>query len=252
MGGNRSSRPGKRGEQGSSLIYVILSITLLSVFSCGYMAISRYQMKSVLTERTYMEAQITAKTIHSTFCEAVSSGNSQAINSIWQCFEEDCRMVREEYDEMMDSQEDGGGEGDIPDEAMEGDTQVYGDGEEDGSAYGEDGHAGDPEPEDRWERYLYHALGDKEYVMKGSRSLADGSLEVEISLAAKPLDEKASVHTEVVCNGYAFSLGADIVFDNSDGAVMTIGRDISSRSRRSNGNVEIYLSGNGVYRYYED
>lgn len=88
--------------------------------------------------------------------------------------------------------------------------------------------------------------------MKGSRSLADGSLEVEISLAAKPLDEKASVHTEVVCNGYAFSLGADIVFDNSDGAVMTIGRDISSRSRRSNGNVEIYLSGNGVYRYYED
>ena len=110
MGGNRSSRPGKRGEQGSSLIYVILSITLLSVFSCGYMAISRYQMKSVLTERTYMEAQITAKTIHSTFCEAVSSGNSQAINSIWQCFEEDCRMVREEYDEMMDSQEDGGGD----------------------------------------------------------------------------------------------------------------------------------------------
>ena len=56
MGGNRSSCPGKRGEQGSSLIYVILSITLLSVFSCGYMAISRYQMKSVLTERTYMEA----------------------------------------------------------------------------------------------------------------------------------------------------------------------------------------------------
>ena len=98
---------------------MILSITLLSVFSCGYMAISRYQMKSVLTERTYMEAQITAKTIHSTFCEAVSSGNSQAINSIWQCFEEDCRMVREEYDEMMDSQEDGGGEGDIPEEAME-------------------------------------------------------------------------------------------------------------------------------------
>ena len=86
MGGNRSSRPGKRGEQGSSLIYVILSITLLSVFSCGYMAISRYQMKSVLTERTYMEAQITAKTIHSTFCEAVSSGNSQAINS--------CRLPR--------------------------------------------------------------------------------------------------------------------------------------------------------------
>ena len=161
-------------------------------------------------------------------------------------------MVREEYDEMMDSQEDGGGEGDIPEEAMEGDTQVYGDGEEDGSAYGEDGHAGDPEPEDRWERYLYHALGDKEYVMKGSQSLPDGNLEVEISLTAKPLDENASVHTEVVCNGYAFSLGADIVFDNSDGAVMTIGRDISSKSRRSNGNVEIYLSGNGVYRYYED
>ena len=115
MGGNRSSCPGKRGEQGSSLIYVILSITLLSVFSCGYMAISRYQMKSVLTERTYMEAQITAKTIHSTFCEAVSSGNSQAINSIWQCFEEDCRMVREEYDEMMEGHHSGHGSSDTQD-----------------------------------------------------------------------------------------------------------------------------------------
>ena len=144
---------------------------------------------------------------------------------------------------MMDDEEAGeDGEEEIPAEAMEGD----------GTGYGFNGHGRDTEPKSRWERYLHHALGDKEYVMKGSRSLADGSLEVEISLAAKPLDEKASVHTEVVCNGYAFSLGADIVFDNSDGAVMTIGRDISSRSRRSNGNVEIYLSGNGVYRYYED
>ena len=49
MVGNRRGWSGIRGEQGSSLIYVILSITLLSVFSCGYMAVSRYQMKSVLT-----------------------------------------------------------------------------------------------------------------------------------------------------------------------------------------------------------
>ena len=66
MVGNRRGWSGRRGEQGSSLIYVILSITLLSVFSCGYMAVSRYQMKSALTGKSYMEAQITAKTIHST------------------------------------------------------------------------------------------------------------------------------------------------------------------------------------------
>lgn len=82
MVGNRRGWSGRRGEQGSSLIYVILSITLLSVFSCGYMAVSRYQMKSALTGKSYMEAQITAKTIHSTFCGAVASGKSEAANSI--------------------------------------------------------------------------------------------------------------------------------------------------------------------------
>ena len=243
MGGNRSSRPGKRGEQGSSLIYVILSITLLSVFSCGYMAISRYQMKSVLTERTYMEAQITAKTIHSTFCGAVASGKSEAANSIWRCFEEDCQMVREEYDEMMDDEEAGEdgeeGEEEIPVEAMEGD----------GTGYGFNGYVRDTEPKSRWERYLHHALGDKEYVMKGCQSLPDDSLAVDITLTVKPLDGKANVHTEVVCNGYTFSLGADIVFDNSDGAVMTIGQDISGNSGED---VKLYLNGNGVCRYYED
>ena len=152
MVGNRRGWSGRRGEQGSSLIYVILSITLLSVFSCGYMAVSRYQMKSALTGKSYMEAQITAKTIHSTFCGAVASGKSEAANSIWRCFEEDSHMVREEYDEMMDDEEAGEdgeeGEEEIPAEAMEG----Y------GTGYGFNGHGRDTEPKSRWERYLHHAL----------------------------------------------------------------------------------------------
>lgn len=85
--------------------------------------------------------------------------------------------------------------------------------------------------------------------MKGCQSLPDDSLAVDITLTVKPLDGKANVHTEVVCNGYTFSLGADIVFDNSDGAVMTIGQDISGNSGED---VKLYLNGNGVCRYYED
>ena len=169
---HREKRAGLLDDQGSSMIYVILFITLLSVFSCGYMALSRYNLRSALSGRSYMEAQLTAKTIHRSFCEAVSSGQSDAMNEIWRCFEQDCDEIREEYDEMMaDSEEE--------DDAAE---------EEWEPLYGDDRGRTVREPDDHWERYLYHALGDKEYVMKGSQSLEDKDLEVDITLAARPLD----------------------------------------------------------------
>lgn len=219
------SRKSRRG--GSSLVYVILLITFLSVFSCGYMAVSRYNMKSALAGRRYMQARLAARTIHRSFSEAVSSGNSAAMNEIWNCFDEDCQEVRQRYDEMTaDSEEDG-----------EDESRETGDGMDEEAV----------EQEDRWERYLYHALGQKEYVMRGAQALEDDSLTVNIVLSAKPLDGTAQVHTQVEYGGYAFSMGADIVFDHSDGAVLTIG----PRRGRSHEMEKIRLNGNGVYRYYE-
>lgn len=273
----KGRRIGFRDERGSSMIYVILFITLLAVFTCGYMSIAGYNRKTTKSSRNYMEAQMAAKTIHRTFCEAVSSGDSEAMNCIWQSFEEDCSRVREEYEEMLAEEEEEQDDG-MEDDGMEDgvdygveDSADYG--MEDSADYGmEDGadyameadadydaeDAGDSgipgtEAESRWERYLYHALGDKEYIIRGTKvqsgDKARENLEADITLTAKPLGETAQVHTKVTCNGYTFSMRADIVFDDSDGAVMTIGWSTYSRSSR---NVEVYLNGNGVYRYYED
>ena len=97
MGRRRTVRKNNGHTRGSSLMYVVLLMTLLAVLSSGYMAISRYNMKAALKNRRYMEAQLSAKTIHRSFCEAVSSGESPAMNLIWQNFQEDCDRVREEF-----------------------------------------------------------------------------------------------------------------------------------------------------------
>lgn len=236
---------GKHGAaQGSSMMYVILLVTLLAVLSGGYMAAVRYNMKSAMNSRSYMEAQLSARTIHRSFCEAVSSGDSEAMNLLWRCFEEDCSRVQEEFDAMMDEEDgdqemspEGGGEENR--EKEETDRLEV----EDGDAVGED---------ERWERYLYHALGDKEYVMCGSSSSEDGdSPNVDITLTALPLKASAHVHTRVEWGGYQISMMADIVFDDRDGAVMTI-RKPRGRTKGEMGERRIYLNGNGVYRYYED
>lgn len=39
------------GREGGSLLYVIFFITLLSVFACGFMAVSRYHIKMALKNR---------------------------------------------------------------------------------------------------------------------------------------------------------------------------------------------------------
>ena len=105
MDRGRTEREYNGHTRGSSLMYVVLLMTLLAVLSSGYMAISRYNMKAALNSRRYMEAQLSSKTIHRSFCEAVSSGESPAMNLIWQSFQEDCDRLREEFDEMMDEEE---------------------------------------------------------------------------------------------------------------------------------------------------
>lgn len=221
--GDRSEAAGIRsaGVRGSSMIYVVLLITLMAVLSSGYMAISRYNIQAAINGRKYMEAQITAKTIHSSFCQAVSSGEAESIRKAWEYFEEDCILVREEYDEMVE-------ESDPDAEDQEEDK--------------------DGEAEDRWERYLRHALGEKDYVLQGETAESDEAPEIHITVSLKPLDEIAYVHTKVKYNGYEFSLKADIALDQNGRAV------IKNRGagRRRGKEAEIYLDGDGIYRYYGD
>ena len=201
-----------------------------------------------------MEAQLSSKTIHRSFCEAVSSGESPAMNLIWQSFQEDCDRLREEFDEMMDEEE--------AEEGEDGELKAEASSLEEDMATEEDTAA---EEEIRWERYLYHALGNKEYVVRGKgvsedsdvidddaaeAPAADSPTTIDITLTAQPLKSLATVHTRVVSSGYSFSLMADIVFDGRDGSVMVIRKPYRS-SGGDGPEVKVYLNGNGVYRYYE-
>ena len=201
-----------------------------------------------------MEAQLSSKTIHRSFCEAVSSGESPAMNLIWQSFQEDCDRLREEFDEMMDEEE--------AEEGEDGELKAEASSLEEDMATEEDTAA---EEEIRWERYLYHALGNKEYVVRGKgvsedsdvidddaaeAPAADSPTTIDITLTAQPLKSLATVHTRVVSSGYSFSLMADIVFDGRDGSVMVIRKPYRS-SGGDGPEVKVYLHGNGVYRYYE-
>ena len=75
------------------------------------------------------------------------------MNLIWQNFQEDCDRVREEFDAMMDEEEaEEGEDGELKAESFSSE---------------EDTDTTDAEEELRWERYLYHALGNKKYVVRG-------------------------------------------------------------------------------------
>ena len=202
------------GTDGSSMVYVLFLVALLSVFACGYMAASGYRMKAAVSSGHYMEAQLAAKTIHASFCEAVSSGRSSAMNRLWNLFEEDVRRTRQEYDRMM----------------------------------------GEKEDEVLFTQYLKQALGDKEYVMRGIVSgEEEEGMDLEITLEAKPLEKMAYVHTRVMYNGFHFSMKADILFDNRGRDRDREGENLWRRRREGVSEEPEAASGHsGVYRYYED
>ena len=75
--------------EGGSLLYVIFFVTLLSILSCGYMAASKYHIRAALKNRAYMEARLTARMIHNSFCEAVRMGESEALGLLMDEFEND-------------------------------------------------------------------------------------------------------------------------------------------------------------------
>ena len=90
------------GREGGSLLYVIFFITQLSVFACGFMAVSRYHIKMALKNRAYMEARLTTHMIHNSFCEAVSKGESDALRLLWNQYEGDLEDEEAEENENED------------------------------------------------------------------------------------------------------------------------------------------------------
>ena len=97
-------------RRGGSMIYVIMLMTMFVILSTGFLYMSRYSLEAVLQNRSYMEAQATAKMIHQSYCLDVSNGSSAAMNRIWEEFEEDClslagRRGAEELTEALEALE---------------------------------------------------------------------------------------------------------------------------------------------------
>ncbi len=91
-------------SEGGSLLYVIFFVTLLSVLSCGYMAATKYHIHAALKNRAYMEARLTTRMIHNSFCEAVRMGESEALGLLMDEFEND--VSEDEEDEQDNTEAD--------------------------------------------------------------------------------------------------------------------------------------------------
>ena len=107
--------------EGGSLLYVIFFVTLLSILSCGYMAASKYHIRAALKNRAYMEARLTARMIHNSFCEAVRMGESEALGLLMDEFENDSSDLEADeendiYEELEDKEYMTVGEGSYTDE----------------------------------------------------------------------------------------------------------------------------------------
>ena len=90
--------------EGGSLLYVIFFVTLLSMLSCGYMAASKYHIRAALKNRAYMEARLTARMIHNSFCEAVRMGESEALGLLMDEFENDSSDLEADEENGIDEE----------------------------------------------------------------------------------------------------------------------------------------------------
>ncbi len=234
-------------NMGASLVYVVVLVTFLGILSTGFLYMTEYSRRMVADNRAYIEAQATARSIHQTFCESVSGGTSEAMDTVWSCFAEDCGAVWEEYIALEEDEqtEDPGGEFEDG-ELMEDPGGEFEDGELMEDPGGESGEGGltdehlPSEAASAWEAFLRGRLEDKVYVIKGSTDLSE-RVSVTITLTAYPLQGKATVSTIAACNGYRFSMKGDILFDDVDGERLDLGEGVS-----------ICRKGCGVYRYYDD
>ncbi len=181
------------GREGGSLLYVIFFITLLSVFACGFMAVSRYHIKTALKNRAYMEARLTTRMIHNSFCEAVSTGESDALKLLWNQYEGDLESEETADEEETEKTEDlMTVDPNEPDEMSEPDADEIKDVDLD--------------------------LEDREYVTEGTGSYTDekgGSCEVRIRLKLEPVEEKAYVDTWTKISGFSMHLEGEVLLQNT-------------------------------------
>lgn len=208
-------------KMGGSMVYVMVLIAFLGILSTGFLYMTEYSRRAVMSNRACIEAQTTARGIHQSFCEAVSGKTSEAMDLLWACFEEDCETVRGEYEMPA-------GEGE-PQADSEGTLAVEESGDDPGGAVPL-----------LWEAFLRDRLEEKAYAARGSAELP-GRVSVSVTLTAFPLKGKATVNTTVACNGYRFSMNGNILFNNQEGDMMDLGQGLG-----------ICMEGRGVSRYYGD
>ena len=117
-------------SEGGSLLYVIFFVTLLSVLACSYMAVTRYHIHAALKNRSYMEARLTTRMIHNSFCEAVRLGESEALVLLMDEFENDrLEQEREEGErEEKNIEENGIEEKDIDEDLENKEYMIQGEG----------------------------------------------------------------------------------------------------------------------------
>ena len=177
--------------EGGSLLYVIFFVTLLSVLSCGYMAASKYHIRAALKNRAYMEARLTTRMIHNSFCEAVRMGESEALGLLMDEFENDSSdLEADEENDDIDEEND-----DIDEE--NGDEESVIDKENDIDA----------------------ELEDKEYmtVGEGSYTAENGDpCTVRIRLKAYPVRGTAFVDTWTKTGGFSMHLESEVPLGDAE------------------------------------
>lgn len=179
-------------EEGGSLLYVIFFVTLLSVFACGFMAVSQYHIRSALKNRAYMEARLTTRMIHRSFCEAVSSGESDAFRLLWNQYEEDRFLLEDELENEEDEEDL---EGDPEADDTDNDEEII-----------------DPEGS------IAQELSEKEYVTEGEGTYLDQNgmeCKVRIRLKLYPVQEKAIVDTWTDISGFTMHLDGEIPLEDT-------------------------------------
>lgn len=177
-------------REGGSLLYVIFFITLLSVFACGFMAVSRYHIKMALKNRAYMEARLTTHMIHNSFCEAVSKGESDALRLLWNQYEGDLEDEEAEENENEDIPETEGAGADGITKLMQMKYKIQ-----------------------MKDRMQILDLEDREYITEGTGSYTDEKgepCEVRIRLKLEPVEEKAYVDTWTKISGFSMHLEGEV------------------------------------------
>ena len=190
------------GCRGSAVLYAVFLASLLAVISLGYMAAGIGSKRELAGQMRWGQAQAAARSLHQSFCRAVSEGSSEAMNQIWDCFMRDCSELLNAYEEMEEEES---------------------------------------ETED-WETFLREEMEGREYTSVGEGG--NGKMKARILLEAFPFDGRAYVHTQVEWEAFTICLGGEIHFDNERGRMRAL--------PGFSGKEKICLTGDGVYRYWEE